>query len=228
MDTRTRLDQLLAENGLFVRGVTRLSIADIETYGLGAELDELALVGNIGSSYWPYFDQSPEFADGGADPLDRWSRRVAEVIAGELLLKPLYPFEGPPYFPFQQWAQRAEALEQSPIGVMMHPQFGLWHSYRFALLGSNLQRESLGNLGPSPCISCDDKPCLYTCPVDAFDADGYAVDRCAAYLQATPDAACHQQGCLARYACPVAPERQYDAAQGRFHLRAFLSARPRS
>jgi hypothetical protein len=222
---KPRLEDCLRDYGLFVRGVTRLTEAELENWGFEQDKPWLALVGNIGSSYWPNFSQAWEFHDGESDPLDRWSRRVAEALADELSLRPVYPFSGPPYYPFQQWAQRAEALEQSPIGVMMHPQFGLWHSYRFALLGAGFDYEETPQAAASPCQDCDSQPCLRRCPVDAFDANGYAVERCAAYLQQTPQAECHRQGCLARYACPVAPELRYVAAQGEFHLRAFLHAR---
>jgi hypothetical protein len=215
----------LRKYGLFVRGVTTLSTAEVETYGFSTSRPALALVGNVGSSYWPVFSQSPERLDGEADPLDRWSRRVAEAISAELPLEPIYPFEGPPYYPFQQWAQRAEALEQSPIGVMIHPAYGLWHSYRFALLGADFEVDSTQFPGESPCISCDEKPCLHRCPVDAFDTNGYDVERCAHYLRQTPQAECHSSGCLARYACPIAPDLAYTAEQGQFHLQAFLSAR---
>lgn len=215
----------LRKYGLFVRGVTTLSAVEIETYGFPESKPALVLVGNIGSSYWPVFSESPEFLDSEAHPLDRWSRRVAEAISTELPVEPIYPFEGPPYYPFQQWAQRAEALEQSPIGVMMHPDYGLWHSYRFALLGAEFEVNQTQSPGESPCINCDAKPCLHRCPVDAFDTNGYDVDRCANYLQQTPQAECHSTGCLARYACPIAPELSYAAAQGQFHLQAFLNAR---
>ena len=215
----------LQKYGLFVRGVTTLSAAEIETYRFPKSKPALVLVGNIGSSYWPVFSQSPEFLDGEAHPLDRWSRRVAEAIAAELPVEPVYPFEGPPYYPFQQWAHRAEALEQSPVGVMIHPDYGLWHSYRFALLGADFEVNQTQSPGESPCINCDAKPCLHRCPVDAFDSNGYDVDRCANYLQQTPQAECHSTGCLARYACPIAPELSYAAAQGQFHLQAFLNAR---
>ena len=229
-----KLEDCLREYGLFVRGVTRLTDEEIERYECNSNNAELALIGNIGSSYWTCFSQSVEFVDGTAHPLDRWSRRIAEVIARQFSLQALYPFEGPPYYPFQQWARRAEGLHQSPVGVMMHPQYGLWHSYRFALLGaqSTLQDSAIadastdGSFNTSPCVDCDDKPCLNTCPVGAFDDKGYAVERCADYLQQTPRAECHQQGCLARYACPIAPDLSYVAAQGRFHLRAFLQSRP--
>lgn len=219
-----QLQKALREHGLFVRGVTRLSRDEIETWALDGECTELALVGNIGSSYWPQFSQSPEFSDGAANPLDRWSRRVASGIARKLSLRPIYPFEGPPYFPFQQWAKRAEGLEQSPIGVMMHPEFGLWHSYRFALLGSGLAGQTTQLSAASPCLGCVDKPCLHTCPVDAFDAAGYAVERCADFLHDRPQADCHRLGCMARNACPVAIDLRYVPAQGSFHLRAFLRA----
>ena len=40
----------------------------------------------------------------------------------------LFPFGGPPHFPFQQWARRAEPVHPSPIGLLIHPIYGLWHS----------------------------------------------------------------------------------------------------
>ena len=225
MRVKVNLQDALRQHGLFVRGVTRLDDAEIATWGFDPGKPWLALVGNVGSSYWPVFSQAREYGDGEPDPLDRWSRRIAAMLAEELSLHPVFPFSGPPYYPFQQWAQRAEELEQSPIGVMMHPRYGLWHSYRFALLGAGFGPQETPQPVASPCQSCDGQPCLHRCPVDAYDANGYDVERCAAYLQQTPQAECHQQGCLARYACPVAPELQYAAEQGRFHLRAFLAAR---
>jgi hypothetical protein len=219
------LAQRLRDYGLYPRGGTRLDPQELEDYGFAAERPSILLVGNIGSSYWPVFSESAEYLDGAAHPLDRWSRRVAEVIAAEFSLTPVYPFEGPPYYPFQRWAQRAESLEQSPIGVMMHPEYGLWHSYRFALLGAEFESDQAPPVAASPCLDCSEKPCLQRCPVGAFDESGYDVERCASYLQQTPLAECHALGCLARYACPVAPELRYIPAQGRFHLQAFLDAR---
>ncbi len=214
----------LQAHGLFLRGAARLDDDELKRYGLDPAKPEIARVGNIGSSYWPVFSESPEYNDGGDHPLDRWSRRVARVIADEFDLVPVYPFDGPPYLPFQQWASRAEGLEASPIGVLMHPGFGLWHSYRFALLGAALPAQAPVE-AESPCLSCVDKPCLQRCPVGAFDANGYDVPACSNYLHATPLAECHALGCLARYACPVAPELRYLPEQGRFHLQAFLADR---
>lgn len=215
------LAQRLERHGLFLRGVVRLEPDELRRHGFDAARPQLALVGNIGSSYWPVFSAAAEYHDGAAHPLDRWSRRVAQALADEYDLRPVYPFDGPPYYPFQQWASRAENLQQSPIGVMIHPEYGLWHSYRFALLGAGFE-PAAAPAASSPCLECVARPCLRRCPVNAFDARGYDVPACTDYLRQSADAQCHRQGCLARHACPVAPRLRYLPAQGRFHLRAFL------
>ncbi len=218
----------LERHGLYLLGVATITAADRASYGFSPDAQAIGLVGNRGSSYWRAFCASPEHADGEPDPLDRWSRRIAAEIADKHPVTPLFPFSGPPYYPFQQWASRAEGLEASPLGILIHPRYGLWHSYRFALLGAAFDAETSATPAGSPCVDCAGQPCLNTCPVGAFDGRGYAVDTCAGFLENTPAAACHERGCLARLACPVAPELRYLPAQGRFHLRAFLAARARS
>ncbi len=217
------LEPALEPYGLKLRGVVALNQDEILNYGF-VEYASVALVGNIGSSLWPLFSQSAEFADGNADPLDRWSLRVAEELAPGLNAKPVFPFKGPPYLPFQQWAKRAEALQQSPLGLMIHPQYGLWHAYRFALLMPE-PVEVLPVPYDSPCLSCQDQPCLNTCPVAAITASGYNVDSCADYLNLNPEADCFQHGCMARYQCPVGQEFRYLDKQSQFHLKAFSKLR---
>ncbi|MCP4432148.1 MAG: hypothetical protein GY806_14315 [Gammaproteobacteria bacterium] len=217
------MESELAPYGLKLRGVVSLSDDEIREYGFTGQT-AVALVGNIGSSYWPEFAQSREYADGEADPLDRWSLRVANEVVLNLNATPIFPFHGPPYLPFQQWAKRAEAQQQSPIGLMIHPQFGLWHSYRFALLikaaDEVVQIEQV-----SPCLDCIAQPCLNTCPVNAFSTNTYDVDSCAQYLKQTPSADCFKHGCMARFECPVGREYRYVDEQSQFHLQAFIGAR---
>ena len=93
----------------------------------------LGLVGIVGSTFWPHFRDSVFFHDGLANPLDRWSRSIAEPLAQRYGARALFPFDGPPYHPFQQWADRAEATQGSPLMLRIHPRYGLWHAYRFAL-----------------------------------------------------------------------------------------------
>ena len=216
------LEASLKQHGLFLHGVAQLTAEETETYSFPTDYTSVALVGNNGSSYWPEFRRSPEFGDGGPDPLDRWSKRVAANIADEFSLQPIFPSDGPPYFPFQRWAQRAEGLSASPLGILIHPQRGLWHSYRFALLCDLIPTRPEND---SPCLDCQSKPCLTSCPVDAISDQGYDVKTCSDYLFSNPEADCLKQGCLARYACPIAPDHRYLAEQSQFHLNAFLDER---
>lgn len=225
--TFTDLEARLGVFGLHLRGMLKPDAEQVELLKIEADTDtSIALVGNIGSSYWPMFSHSAEYRDGRPDSLDRWSRRVAQQVAQEYRARAIFPFEGPPYYPFLQWAKRADALNQSPLGLMIHPQYGLWHSYRFGLLISQSHLPVQQNTSvESPCRKCEAQSCLQGCPIEAFSTKGYDVGKCAAYLKQTPDALCHQQGCLARLACPVGEEYRYESAQHTFHLSAFLGAR---
>jgi len=185
----------------------------------------LVLVGNTGSQSWPAFQRSPEHRDGHPHPLDRWSERVITALARELGAHALFPFKGPPYHPFLRWARRAEPVAPSPLGMLIHPEYGLWHAYRGALVADRRLHDLPPRLDrDAPCLSCPDQPCLSACPVDAFGAGGFDVDACAGHLQAGPND-CLDQGCLARIACPAGKAFQYVREQHRFHLAAFLRAR---
>ncbi|MEM6489915.1 MAG: ferredoxin [Pseudomonadota bacterium] len=165
---------------------------------------------------------APEFDDGRPNPLDRWSRRTVGRLACDLGAKALFPFKGPPWLPFLGWAQRTGRFWTSPIGMLVHAEAGLLVSIRGALA---LREEiALPPPLPQPCDGCPDKPCRTTCPVDAFTPDGYAVDRCRAWVASASGADCRNAGCRARRACPVSATYPRMAAQSAFHMRAFLEA----
>jgi hypothetical protein len=205
----------IAEHGLSYRGAFHAEAGE----ALGKTL---VLVGFIGSENWPTFTASPEAADGQANPLDRWSSRIVTAVAQALGATPLFPFDGPPFLPFQRWAQKAEPVHPSPLGILIHPDWGLWHAYRGALAFADRIDLPPPDLRPSPCESCAGKPCLTACPVGAFTPAGYDVPTCIAHL--TTGAECMSIGCLARRACPIGPEYRQGSEQAQFHQRAFLAA----
>lgn len=228
----TDLELALNPYGLYLRGLFELN--DNDQDDLTQPISKLtnksnlavALVGNIGSSFWPQFSSASEYTDGLPDPLDRWSKRVASQLNSTLEISALFPSDGPPYFPFQQWAKRAEGLSPSPMGLLIHPKYGLWHAYRFALvvsLDDPLTRSVAS--ADSPCLTCIEQPCLNTCPVDAFTSDGYDISTCAEYLKHNLESDCSHQGCQARLSCPAGESYRYIDAQHLFHLSAFVSAR---
>lgn len=211
--------------GLAVRGAFHVR-PDDDVPETGSEKQTLILIGNTGSSFWPVFRQSEAYRDGRPDALDRWSKRVIGGLGGELAAEPVFPFGGPPHHPFLRWARRAEPVTPSPLGLLIHPRYGLWHAYRGALIvNRHLEGMPAPVEAPSPCLTCADQPCLTTCPVDAFDVQSFDADACAGHLSGAND--CSQQGCLARNACPAGKPFRYLPEQHCFHLAAFLNARGR-
>lgn len=219
------IEAALAASGLLLRGGFHPGPEDgLPGLADGCAAATLLLVGNAGPGLWPIFQASPEAGDAADHAMNRWTERVLGALAADLGARVLFPFGGPPYHPFQRWAQRAEPVAPSPLGVLIHPRFGLWHAYRGALLFADRialpPREDL----PSPCDGCADKPCLSTCPVSAFGPGGYDVPACGGHIASAAGADCLGEGCRARRACPVGRDYLYPEGQAGFHMRAFLAA----
>ena len=150
--------------------------------------------------------------------------RLTRPVAGALGARALYPFEGPPYFPFQRWALMTGGVHVSPIGPLIDPEFGLWHAYRAALVfADGLDLPARGSAA-NPCDSCAEKPCLNTCPVAAFSDVDYDVPACAEHIAALEGSDCLAASCRARRACPVGRDFIYAPDQARFHMERFLRA----
>ncbi len=227
MDIQT-ITKLATSRGLSVRGGFACNDDDkVPTFEHGKAARSLVLFGNAGSSIWPEFSNSPEIKDGLDNPLDRWSKRIGDDMALQMGGLAYYPFGGPPYQPFISWAQKAESLRPSKLGMLLHPEYGLWHAYRFAIALPDALFDSTIHCSKQQhaCDSCKDQPCYSACPVDAFFNDNYDVDRCVRYLNDNPEAACNKNGCMARMSCPEAEQYRYVQPHAEFHISQFLKAR---
>lgn len=180
------------------------------------------LIGNAGPDMFRRFARE---RDPSRDRLDDWTRDAVEKLAADLDARACYPFEMNPPWPFLTWARRAGAGHVSPLGLNIHPDYGLWHAYRAALLFPVAFDLPPHYSGESPCRSCAEKPCLTACPVNAFDGTSYDVPACAGHLRSQRGDECMTRGCLARHACPVGQGHAYAPAQAEFHMRSFLAAR---
>jgi hypothetical protein len=186
----------------------------------------LMLVGNAGPALWGVFTRTEEASDGVPHPLNRWTRRVVDRVAARFDALALYPFDAQPAWPFQRWAQWAEPVFPSPLGLLIHPKFGLWHAYRAALLFADPHSLLPPARASHPCETCAEKPCLTACPVGAFQPAGmtthYDVPACLNHIEGPAGHDCLEAGCRARRVCPVGAEWRSHPAQAGFHMRAFL------
>ena len=189
----------------------------------GGSASTLLMVGNAGSAMWRAYQRAGTTA--GEHPLNTWVEAVLDMTADAFDGRALFPFSGPPYFPFQRWAQRADNVWPSPIGILIHSEYGLWHAYRGALVFDRQVHLPAKPARERPCDSCEQRPCLSTCPVRAFSESGYDVSSCVSHVTRRDGRDCIELGCRARRGCPVGRDYMYSTPHAKFHQQAFVRAR---
>lgn len=207
----------LAPHGIILRGILHF-YGDGPALSAGGRAKTVVLLGNVGGSIWPAFEAWRALNPGVSNPLDAWSMAVIGPTAEEFHATAWFPSEKP-WQPFQQWAMRTEGLKASPLGILIHPHYGLWHGYRGALGFADRIGEPTTPFVDHPCDDCVDKTCLAGCPVGAVMPASFDVVGCRAHIQAPEgQAGCMLNGCLARNACPVGADYRYPETQLRFHM----------
>ncbi|MBL8663006.1 MAG: hypothetical protein JNM29_09280 [Candidatus Odyssella sp.] len=220
-DSLDDIERRLAGTGLFVRGAFHPDAADgVRPLGDGRPAGTVVLVGNAGPAMWAAFRRDvPDPA--GKDPLDNWVdahlERAAEGLGAEIVFATRKPWP-----PIQRWALKAGGVHRSPIGILIHPEYGLWHVYRGALLFARKLALPSAPATANPCESCAKKPCLTVCPADAFKPEAFDMQACVGHVESPKGKACAAGGCLARRACPVGRAHAYVRDEGAFHMAAVV------
>ncbi len=210
---------VVGSTGMVARGGFATVPADALQMPDGRPVRTVVMIGNVSGAMWARFRSEESSVP---HPLDTWTRATLSPIATSFGASFVHPSDEP-FQPFQRWAQRADHVWRSPIGLLIHGEFGLWHAYRGAFLFPRVV-DGLPAIGQdaSPCLSCAERPCLSACPVEAFTEAGYDAARCASHVRAGVDPDCLHEGCAARLACPVGADLRYGADQMGFHMRAFI------
>ena len=209
--------QAALEQGLMIYGALHPQMRPTKELAHGT----LILLGTD-ASFWSLFTQSPEYLNQQSDPVDAWSTRVIGALAKALGAKAYFPFDGPHYTPFVDWALASGRAFTSPSQMMVHDEVGMLISYRGALHFDQSFDIPPPPLAHSPCATCTTQPCLNTCPVHAL-ADGgpYDLTACHHHLETPAGVSCLTQGCLARCACPLSQGAGRPIEQTAHHMRYF-------
>lgn len=217
-----KIEAALKPSGMLIRGAADFPLGEGPLLTDGSHAASVVLIGNVGGSIWPAFSRWRARYD-GPDPLDTWSKKIIGPLAQSLGGTAYFPSDQP-WQPFQQWAMRAEGLKPSPLGILIHPEYGLWHGYRGAIGFAVKAGENVVTDMGHACDCCNTKPCLTTCPVSAIAPNpaDFAVSACRSHL-ATPSGqrGCMISGCAARNACPVGVQYRYPVEQLKFHMAAL-------
>ncbi len=215
----TRLNSLLEPLGLDIIGWFEMFDGPATLAGKPA-----ALIGNQGRAMWEVFSKSTNYLEDEKSSLDRWTKANLSPLEVQLSAIALYPFlDGQSqHWPFQQWAFKATGLKQSPQGLIIDPEFGLWQAFRAVLVFDQNIEIPVPDYGDHPCDSCAKKPCLSTCPVDAISDAGFHAGRCIEHVKSQAGLICREKGCIARNACPIGRSHAYLPLQQAFHMKAFI------
>lgn len=150
----------------------------------------LCLIGNGGTDLW---EKLPHPLNIITHPIDQYSKNKMIDFAESALdsdIEILFPNDSYT-LPLQKIARALNLSSQSPIGIDINHDFGLW----FAIRGVFLTSKKLPTLPRekhiSPCDTCNDKPCLLS----------------ASFAQA-------------RLNCPIKCEHKYQDSQIKYHQKA--------
>ena len=226
-DWTRRIEGPLAGSGLFLRGAFHPEPEDaVPPLSDGRAAGTVVLIGNAGNDLWRAFRASgPDMT--ARHPLDRWVagylRAAAEALGAEFVDAMRAPWP-----PIQQWAARAGAGHRAPVNLVIHPEYGLWHTFRGALLMAEILPLPEAPALDNPCETCAGKPCLTTCPADAFalpeggDFAEFDSPACVDHVESPAGRGCRTVGCLARRACPVGRLWAYDREPAAYHMGAVV------
>ena len=117
------------------------------------------------------------------------------------------------FIDFRPLAEQAGLGTASPLGLLIHPQYGLWLSLRAVLLTTE-RVPFTSVLQDSPCTSCTRKPCIAACPAQAVHPQKWSIHKCLQYHKDSHD--CHDL-CHSRLRCPVGKTHQHTTLQHLYH-----------
>ena len=215
------IDPLLLQQGFTLQAALEVSTVEIGLPEVAGDYNQLLVFGHAGSGFWKSLDEPLT----GSDPLDRMSIKMVEDFlqrigcAHYLVLYPSADLQ----IDLRGLGKQLGWHADSALGIGINAIHGTWFAYRVVVL-ANTSYEThdkawTNRLEEGPCSKCVNRPCVDACPVGApgvtFDFQACMVER------VREGSACTDQ-CLARNACPVGTEYQYDEDQMRYHYQKSL------
>jgi epoxyqueuosine reductase len=174
----------------------------------------LVLTGHGGKTLWSQLQQTDMSID---DPVDSYSLNLTQQFIDRYLNGApsliIYPSETH-IVPLGQLGELSGWSHPSPLGQGISSEYGIWFAYRTAFLTMANIPTIINPPTPSPCDSCADKPCLSACPVSATGKT-FEISLCTQH-RLQPNSPCADR-CLARMACPIAPQHHYTLLQIQYH-----------
>lgn len=153
----------------------------------------LCLIGHGGKYLWE--QMRPTF-DSNQHPFDQYTINQIQLFTKDSIkgdCEILFP-NNAYRLPLQKIGRFLNFCTQSPIGLDISEEFGLWFAFRGVFLTSENITTAKLSAAPEICINCLDRPCLKSASID-----------------------------LARLSCPIKTEHQYSKDQREYHNNSALN-----
>lgn len=176
--------------------------------------DTLCVVGSGGRELWQKLIHP---LDEMKDPFDRYT--ITQLKKLDPTGKIIFPH--PSWnIPLQKICRILHISKQSPIGIDIHREFGLWFSIRGVFITTKKGITQGNDDFLSPCETCETKNCISACPANAIPLSNNSNNQelCNTY-QLIENSNCENL-CLARRACPFQNIHQYTPEQTSYHIRS--------
>jgi hypothetical protein len=182
--------------------------------GILLDAQSVLVVANAGRALWHCFQRAPESAL-ETDPLDTYTRRCLRDATEPDAAFALYNDKRDDrYLPLVALAREAGLGAPGRIGVLLHPRYGPWISFRGVVF---VRERILGEHAKpfDPCTGCP-APCAAACHGNVVGTQGLDAQGCyEARLTLEPCAL----RCDARRACVIGPEYAFSPEQEAHHTR---------
>ncbi|WP_444995160.1 hypothetical protein [Aliikangiella sp. IMCC44359] len=182
--------------------------SDIDKYS------QLLIIGHGGNRMWQAFGESEKEP---LNPIDNFSlNHVTAYLdkqSGVESYQAIYP--GGQFFGLQQLGKILGWHHDSPFRVGINSQWGSWFAYRVVMLTKSKYQPTAVQRTESPCLQCNQRPCVNACPANALSENDFALSDCLSYRESA-NSSCRDK-CLARMACPVGKQHQYSIEQINYH-----------
>jgi epoxyqueuosine reductase len=120
----------------------------------------LVMIGHGGNDLW---DNLPDHFKELPHPLDSFVLKKIEEFHNQLGITSspfiLYPHETL-ILPLQRLGRLVHMSHESPVGIDINPEYGLWFAFRGVFLTKGPLGEIKLSETTSPCLSCLERPCL--------------------------------------------------------------------
>ena len=205
------------QNKIFKKGFNLFACGPIDRDFPGSK--GMMILGNGGPTFWDFFKEGSK-----GQSIDDFVKDYIESSLIEVGFKAddfhqAYP-SGDSTPPLLEISRNFNLSRPSQLGLDLSSTYGPW----FGIRALFFFKRALPLISPkpfeSPCHQCLLRPCLKSCPGDAFKNEKFSISDCVDF-RLKKGSTCEEK-CDARLACPVGKEYQYSKEQMTYHYKHGL------